>query len=148
MAPTPAQLDDEIKVMLDRKLIAEWGGGKKDRPGVAYGTPLYWALAREDQRKKVAARVAKAKRDPAKPTDLNMWVLGRVAHGRREFPNRISAVSSPHVRRCMKAGWVVALNKQRLRLTDAGFTALADAVITGRGDFLMPDGSYTDEVFE
>jgi hypothetical protein len=58
------------------------------------------------------------------PTSLNVWVLGKVAAGRREFPNRIEPTSAPHLRRCLRAGLVELAGRRTLRLTEAGLVAV------------------------
>jgi hypothetical protein len=81
------------------------------------------------------------------PTPLNVWVLGRIAAGRREFPNRISPTSAAHLRRCMRAGLVEVVDRTRLRITDAGHVAIVDQIATDQhSTLLIPDGEFTDEV--
>lgn len=82
-------------------------------------------------------------------TPLNVWVLGRIANGRREFPNRIESVSAPHMRRCMKAGLVMVSpdDPTRLRLTEAGYVTLADTAITSANPaFPIPTLPYSGDV--
>lgn len=54
-----------------------------------------------------------------KATALNVWTLGKVANGRRSFPNRFEAPQRAGLSRCLKAGLVATL-----RLTDAGVAAV------------------------
>jgi hypothetical protein len=58
------------------------------------------------------------------PTKLNVWALGKLAAGRREFPNAIGAPDVPHIRRCRDAGLVEVVGSRTLRLTDAGVAAV------------------------
>jgi len=59
-----------------------------------------------------------------KATDLNIWVLARMADGRVEFPNRIEPTSATHMRRCLKAGLVEVVSRQTLRITTAGIVEI------------------------
>jgi hypothetical protein len=83
-------------------------------------------------------------------TPLNLSVLGQIARGRKEFPNQITAVSAPHVRRAIKAGAVEVVDKTRLRITPFGYESLMDYIATRshRDDILPPTGEFTPEVFE
>lgn len=121
-------LDDPGQLADDEKLISAWrtaGGKGKARYAVDYGTPLYWALARDDQRNKIAKRVVKNAK-PVKATDLNVWALAQLAKGRTEFPNQIHAVDAPHIRRCLKAGLIHVVGSN-LRLTPAGEIAVKNS---------------------
>lgn len=95
---------------------------------------------------------AKAPKSPTAiltPTQLNLSVLVKTTVGRCEFPNRISAVSAPHLRRCIKAGLLEPISRDVLRLTDAGVAALSDYIITWHADdprYPFPTGPYTDAV--
>lgn len=133
MSKTSAQLDAEIRNAADDKLIAEWkaGGGKaKDRYALPYGTPLYWALSREDQRKKVAAREAK-KNKPVNVTHTNLFALAELVMkhgGHARFPNAIEAVDRPHIKRCIDAGYVNVEGRE-LALTPYGKEAVGDYLV-------------------
>ena len=118
----------------DEKLITEWklaGGRSKDRRNIDYGSPLYWALYRDDQRKKVAKREAKKGKVGA-VTDLNLFTLANVVvrHGGHvRFPNAFEATERNGIKRCIDGGYVRVEGKQ-LALTPSGTTAVADYLIT------------------
>lgn len=59
-----------------------------------------------------------------KATALNVWTLGKVANGRRSFPNRFEAPQRAGLSRCLKAGLVEVVDRATLRLTDAGVAAV------------------------
>lgn len=66
-----------------------------------------------------------ARKPAGTPTHLNIWALGKLADGRRSFPNQFPLVDAPHVRRCHLAGLVeVSADRTTLRLTDAGVAAV------------------------
>jgi len=93
-------------------------------------------------------------------TPLNVWVLGRIADGRREFPNAIAAVDAPHMRRCMKAGLVEVVRGRtakdamgrnirhatRLRITEAGRQAIGDQHATDGERIKLIERDYTPEI--
>lgn len=64
------------------------------------------------------------RRPAGTPTGLNVWALGKLANGRREFPNQVDPPDRPHIRRCLKAGLVEVVDRQTLRLTAAGVDAV------------------------
>lgn len=64
-----------------------------------------------------------ARKPKGTPTSLNVFALGRVANGRREFPSRVASTSAPHVRRCISAG-LVEVAGGVLRLTETGIAAI------------------------
>jgi hypothetical protein len=57
------------------------------------------------------------------PTALNVWTLGKVANGRRVFPNKLQPTQAAGMRRCLAAGLVEVFGSD-LRLTDAGIAAV------------------------
>jgi hypothetical protein len=68
-------------------------------------------------------RRAPARAPAGTPTKLNVWVLGNLADGRREFPNKFGASDAPHLRRCRDAGFV-EVSGGTLRLTCSGIAAV------------------------
>jgi hypothetical protein len=97
-------------------------------------------------------------------TALNVWVLGRIADGRREFPNAICATSAAHLRRCMKAGLVEVVQVAdagdvlgsrpvssrakgtRLRITEAGRQAIGDQHACDGQRIKLIERDYSPEV--
>lgn len=85
--------------------------------------------------------------------ESNIDTLGKIAMGRREFPNQFSrrmhSGVGTHLRRCMKAGLVkLSPDRKRLQLTDEGYTALVDHLVTHPNAFPMPTGGYSCAVYE
>lgn len=146
MAKTPAQLDTEIQLGLD---LAKRPSSPPAPPAVEvpdwYKTHAEWA--QKHDAKLAKRREQRRVKERQYATPLNLSVLGRIAHGRREFPNQYAG-SGNALRRCLKAGLLEIVNKKRLRITDAGYTALVDYLVDHPGAFEQPDGAYTDEVFE
>ncbi len=142
MAKTPAQLDLDIAGALAESTPAVPGTTVPDRYRDIFERD-------RDRRKK-----AKAKRENAKArakvyaTPLNIFALGRLAHGRLEFPNAYRGGTGAHLRRCLTAGLVEVVSKKRLRLTAAGVAAIVDAIATRGEKLLVPADSYTDDVYE
>ena len=66
---------------------------------------------------------ARERREKGTPTDLNLWVLDQCFGERFEIPNALRATDVPHLRRCLKAGLIVA-DRTGLRLTPAGLGEL------------------------
>lgn len=62
------------------------------------------------------------------PTHLNIGALAElVAHhgGRTEFPNSIpNDIAGEHIRRCVRAGWLVVVDRKSLRITEEARTAV------------------------
>lgn len=126
-------IDDKVQKEQDDTLITEWklGGGRpKDRHALPYGTPLYWALARDDQRKKIANREAK-KGKLGKVTGLNLFTLAELVvdnKGHVRFPNQFESTSRNGIKRCVDGGYLRIEGKE-LALTPAGRVAVADYLI-------------------
>lgn len=129
---TAAQALNEEQANDDR-LITEWrlaGGKPKNRNQVEYASPLYWALYRDDQRKKLAKREAK-KGKLVTVTDLNLFTLAELVAdngGHVRFPNQIDATQRNGIKRCVDGGYLRIVGKD-LVLTPAGKTAVADYLI-------------------
>jgi len=85
-------------------------------------------------------------------TRLNLWMLGVVAFGRREFPGfAIAPLARSHIDRCVDLGLVVYtrgqrgrpkgagwFTKRRLALTNDGYTALVDDIAARGAKYLLP----------
>lgn len=128
MSKTPAELDAEIQ---DHLRIAEWKKTKQKRHAVEYGSPLYWALAREDRRKKDAATTAR-KAKPVNVTPLNVFTLGNLVlnHGGHvRFPNAINATDRSGLARCVRGG-LVKVEGRDLVLTSSGRAAIGDWIVS------------------
>lgn len=71
------------------------------------------------------------------PTALNISALGKMAMGRREFPNQIASTDAPHLRRCLKAGLLEVVDRSTLRVTDAGVAAVNAFVTADHGFYVV-----------
>jgi hypothetical protein len=90
-------------------------------------------------------------------TPHNILVLADVAHGRREFPNKLMAWHWNHIQRDIKAGLVEIVGKRRgrqqgdrLRITPFGYESIMDLMATDpyfEDNLRAPVGEYTPEVF-
>ena len=147
-----AQLDQEIRKAL-AKVPKNPGLKTREQLDAEIDAVLAGGLPAERYEVARALGFQYPKRPPPKTvtlTDLNLWVLGRIAHGRKEFPNKITSTSSEHLRRAMKAGAVEVVDKTRLRITPAGHAALMNYIATypGKADILPPISAYSADVFE
>jgi hypothetical protein len=127
MDKTAADLDKEIQ---DHLLITAWKKTKQPRSQIEYGSPLYWALSREDRRKKEAA-TARRKAKPTNITALNLSTLGETVvnyGGHAKFPNQINTTDRNGIKRCMDGGYVKIVGAD-LALTPAGRAAVGDWIV-------------------
>lgn len=152
MAKRSQQLDQEIREALAR-IPRNPSLKTRDQLDSEIDTILAGGLAAERYEVARALGFQYPKRPQPKATtltELNLWVLGRIAHGRKEFPNKISATSAPHMRRAIKAGAVEVVDKAKLRITPFGYESLMDYIAThpGKADILPPTEAFTAEVIE
>lgn len=104
-----------------------------------------WAL-NDARRKKLNQQRKEREAKWAPPSNIS--VLGRLAAGRKEFPNKIEPTLTAYVRRCMKAGLVKPLSRERLQITSEGYVALVDYLVSNPGEFEFPTREYTAEVVD
>lgn|SRR5574342_375374 len=146
-----AELDQEIREALSR--IPKKTLKTREQLDAEIDAVLAGGLPAERHEVAAALGYRYPKKPPPKKmalTDLNLWVLGRIAHGRREFPNQITATSAPHVRRAIKLGALEVVDKTRLRITPSGHEVLMSYIASHphRSDILPPTDEFTPQVFE
>lgn len=122
-----------------------------DREIAELGKPRWWSRPRTPRSTR---RRAHASRVTATP--YNILVLADVAHGRREFPNKLLGWHWNHIQRDIKAGLVEIVGKRRgrqqgdrLRITPFGYESIMDLIASDQhyvDNLLPPVGAYTSEV--